>query len=146
MVVIRECDELGRRIHLSNEERRILFGDCMREMRDAQRVTELKRVMDRVNTEVFTSDSDSDPDSSGSVELIMESNKLIKGEAIGFKKSLIKDIEIATLRSLWNVSSTGNEDDVILESCESGESVCMIRPKGVDSEWFYLYTGVIEEF
>src|ERR1044072_5036233 len=76
----------------------------------------------------------------------MESNKFIKGEAIGFKQSLIKDVDIATLRSLWNVSSTGNEDDVILEPCESGENVYMIWPRGVDSEWFYFYVGVIEEF
>ena len=146
MIVIRECDDFGRKIHLGNEERKILFEECMREMSDAQRVTDLKRVTDRFCAEVFTSDSDSDPDSSGSVELIMETNQLIKGEALGFKQSLIRDVEIATLRSLWNVSSTGNEDDVILESCESGESVCMIRPKGVDSEWFYFYSGVIEEF
>src|ERR1051325_6025452 len=101
--------------------------------------------MNRVNTEVLTSDSDSDPNSPGSVELIMESNKLLKREALGFNQSLIKDMEISTLRSLWNISSTGNEDDVILEPCETGENVCMSRPKGVNTEWFYFYVGVVEK-
>src|ERR1051325_4488975 len=39
----------------------------------------------------------------------------------------------------------GNEDDVILETCETGETVCMSRPKGVNPEWFYFYVGVVEE-
>ena len=146
MVVIRECDDFGRKIHLRDEERKILFEECMREMSDVKGVTDLKRVTARVCAEVFTSESDSDPDSSGSVELIMETNRLIKGEAVGFKRSLIQDEEIAALRSLWCISTTGDEDDVILESCEPGESVCMIRPQGAETEWFYFYTGVIEEF
>src|ERR1051325_10825049 len=128
MVIIRECDELENRKHLSSEERRILWEKCMQEMRDALGVEELERVMNKINSEVLTSDSDSDPNSSGFVELIMETNQLLKGEALGFKQSLIKDMEIATLQSLWNISSIGNEDDVISEPCESGENVCMIRP------------------
>ena len=101
--------------------------------------------MNKLNSEVLSSDSDSDSDSSGSVELLMETNNLLKGEALGFKQSVIKDVEIATLQSLWNVSSTGNEDGVILEPCETRENVCMSRPKGVNPEWFYFYVGVVEE-
>src|ERR1044072_4419384 len=146
MVVIRECDDFGRKIHLGDEERKTLFEECMCEMSDTQRVTDLKRVTDRVCAEVFTSESDFDPDSSGSVELIMETNRLIKGEAVGFKRSLIQDEEIAALRSLWCISTTGDKNDLILESCEPEESFCMIRPQGPETEWFYFYTGVIEEF
>ena len=85
MVVIRECDDLGHRKHLNSDERRALWEECMQEMRDALGVEELERVMNKINYEVQTSDSDSNPNSSGSVELLMETNKPFSGEVLGFK-------------------------------------------------------------
>ena len=98
MIIIRECDDLGHRKHLNSDERRTLWEECMREMSDALGVEELERVMNKINSEVLTSDSDSDPDSSGSVELLMKTTKSFSGEVLNFKKSSIRDMEIATLR------------------------------------------------
>ena len=72
----------------------------MQEMRDALGLEELERVLNKINSEVLTSDSDSNPDSSSSVELLMEMNKPFSGEVLGFKQSSIKDMKVTTLRSL----------------------------------------------
>ena len=100
MVIIRECDDLGHRKHLNSNDRRALWEECMREMSDALGVEELERVMNKINSEVLTSNCDSDPNSSGSVELLMETSKPFSGEVLNFKKSSIRDIEIAKLQSL----------------------------------------------
>lgn len=34
----------------------------------------------------------------------------------------------------------------MLEPCMENERVCITRPKGVPDEYFYLYSGVIEDF
>lgn len=58
----------------------------------------------------------------------------------------INEVLIAKLQSLKNVSSIGNEDNVILEPCILGERVCIVRPRGVKNEYFHFYVGVLNDF
>lgn len=65
---------------------------------------------------------------------------------MSYNHNCIYEVEIAKFRSLRNVSSTGNEDDVILEPCILRECVCIDLPRGVKDEYFYFYVGVLEDF
>lgn len=58
----------------------------------------------------------------------------------------IDEVEIAKLRSLMNISFTGNEDDVVLEPCISRGHVCIVRPVGVKDKYFHFYVGVLQNF
>ena len=87
--------------------------------------------MNKVYSEVFTSESDSDLNSSGSMEVLMEASGSFSKEVMGYDQISIDEVEIAELLSLRKVSSNGNEDDVVLEACVPGDRVCMSRPKGV---------------
>lgn len=93
------------------------------------------------------SDFDSDYSSLGSsVEVLMEISESFNPEVTSYDHISIDEIEITKLRSLKNVSSTGNEDDVTMESCIPRECVCIARPKGVKEEYFHFYVGVMEDF
>ena len=100
-------------------------------MRAALGVDEYARVMNKVYSEVFTSESDSDPDSSGSMEVLMETSESFSEEVMGYNQSSMDEVEITKLLSLRKVSLTKNEDDVVVEACIPGEQVCMSQPKGV---------------
>lgn len=65
---------------------------------------------------------------------------------MSYDLSSIYEVKIAKLRSLKNVSSIGNEYNVILEFCIPGENVCIARPRGVKYEYFHFYVGVLEDF
>lgn len=67
-------------------------------------------------------------------------------EVLSYNHIIIDESYILKLDSNTLVSSTENEEDVILEPCIDGESVCLTRPKGVFEEYFYFYSGVIEDF
>src|SRR4051812_24432340 len=62
------------------------------------------------------------------------------------KASSFDEVDIAKLHSLRNISSTGNEDDLVLEPCGPGERVCSLRPASSEDELFYFYPSVIETF
>lgn len=61
----------------------------------------------------------------------MEIMDLFDQEVMSYDHNSINEVEIAKLQSLKNVSSTRNEDAVILEPCIPGERVCIARPRGV---------------
>lgn len=58
----------------------------------------------------------------------------------------INEVKIAKIRSLMDISFTGNEDDIVLVSCIPGEHFCIGLPRGVNDEYFHLYAGVLEDF
>lgn len=70
----------------------------------------------------------------------------IDQEVISYNHNTIVDSDISKLRFNKKISSTGNEEDVVLERCVDGERVCITRPRGVSGEYFYFYLGVIEDF
>lgn len=55
-------------------------------------------------------------------------------------------MEIDKLRSLRNVSSTRNKEDVVLEPCILGECVFIVHPRGVKDKYSHFYTRVLEDF
>ncbi|CAI8614514.1 unnamed protein product [Vicia faba] len=145
MVIIKECDDFGNKRRNNDEEQRVIWEECMQEMRTALGVDEYARVMSKVYSEIFTSESDSDPDSSGSVEVLMETSVSFSGEVMGYDQISMNEVEIAKLRSLRKVSSIGNEDMWSWGACIPGKRVCMSRPNGVQDEWFYFYARVLED-
>lgn len=76
----------------------------------------------------------------------MEISDSFDPEVMSYDHSSIDEVEIAELRPLKNISSTGNEDGVILEPCIPGEHVCIVRPRGVKYEYLYFYVSVLEDF
>lgn len=62
------------------------------------------------------------------------------------RPQFIDDNYISKLLSNNPVSSTRNEEHVVLEPCMVGERVCITRPKRVSNEYFYFYSGVIKDF
>lgn len=67
-------------------------------------------------------------------------------EVLKYKSSSLTRDDIDKLRSNKDISSTGNEEDVILDLCEEGEVVCLFRLKGVDNESFYFYLSLLDNF
>lgn len=53
--------------------------------------------------------------------------------------------DIGKFCSNMNLSSIGNEEDMILEPCVDGERVCIYHPRGVLDELFYLHIGILED-
>lgn len=98
------------------------------------------------NISASFSDYDSESSSSGSsVEVLMEIIESFD-QVVSYDHNFIDEMEIPELRPLKNVSSIGNEDNVILEPCIQGECVCIARPKGVKNEYFHFYVKVLEDF
>ncbi|KAI5401710.1 hypothetical protein KIW84_066252 [Lathyrus oleraceus] len=82
---------------------------------------------------------DYDSSSSGSsVEVLMGIMESFD-QVVSYDHNSIYEMEIPELRPLKNVSSIGNENNVILEPCIQGECVCVARPKGVKDEYFHFY-------
>lgn len=65
---------------------------------------------------------------------------------MSYNHNIIDESYISKLRSTTLVSTTENEEDIILEPCVKSEMVCTIRPKEVSYEYFHFYSGVIEDF
>lgn len=94
-----------------------------------------------------SSNTDSESSSSGFLDTPMEiAGSLIDKEVLSYDHNVIDDTYILKLHSNNLVSSTRNEENVVLEPCVVGERVCITRPKGVFDEYFYFYLGVIEDF
>jgi hypothetical protein len=51
-----------------------------------------------------------------------------------------------SFRSKFNNSATGNEEDVVLLSCDPDERVCDQEMAGEGDESYFVYTAVLEEF
>lgn len=61
---------------------------------------------------------------------------MIDQEVLSYDHNIIDESYILSLRSTTLISSTGNEEDVMLESCVVDERVCIHRPKEVLEEYF----------
>lgn len=44
-----------------------------------------------------------------------------------------------------NISSSKNEDDVLLETCMKGKKICTRRPQEVEEEYFSMYTCFLSD-
>lgn len=75
----------------------------------------------------------------------MEITDSFDEEVMSYDHSSNDNVEITKLPSLNNISSTGNEDDFILEPCLPIR-VCISHPKGVKDEFFHFYVGELEDF
>lgn len=71
---------------------------------------------------------------------------LIDKDVLSYDHNIVDESYILKLSSTTLVSSTGNEEDVILEPGVTSERMCIIRPKEVSDEYFYFYSGIIEDF
>lgn len=71
---------------------------------------------------------------------------MIDKEVLSYDYIVIDDNYILKLCSDNQVTSIENEDEVVLKPCVVGETVCITRPKGVPDEYFYFYSGIIEDF
>lgn len=95
----------------------------------------------------YFSDTNSDYGSSGSVEVLTEmGGSFIDAEVLKYKKSSVTREDIGKLRAKRDISSNGDEEDVVLELCVEGEVVCLFRPKGVDNVFFYFYLSLLDGF
>ena len=91
MVILRECDDEGRTVHKSSEERKKLWDGYMQMLEGSLEVEEYRRVMDKVYSDVLSSESDFDSDSSGSVEILMETAAPFDLEVMNHKNSVADD-------------------------------------------------------
>lgn len=67
-------------------------------------------------------------------------------EVVSYDHSFIDEVEIVKLRSLKNISSIENGDDVVLEPCIPMEGVCIAHPIEFKNEYFHFYASVLQEF
>lgn len=54
--------------------------------------------------------------------------------------------DICKLWAKRDISSTSNEDDVVLELYEEGEFICLFRSRGFSDELSYLYLSLLDDF
>lgn len=108
---------------------------------------------DRIIREVYhkipspTINVDLEYSSSGFPNIHMDATwSLVDKKVLSYNHNIIDESYISKLHSNTSVSFTGNEEDVILEPCVTGEKVCTICPKEVSNKYFYFYSGVIEDF
>lgn len=97
------------------------------------------RIIKEVYGEIFSPISNTDSESSypGFLDTQMEATRsLIDKEVIGYSHSIIDESYISKLCSNTLVSSTGNEEDVILTPYIDGESVYLTRPRRMSDELF----------
>lgn len=105
-------------------------------------------IIREVYGEIPSPDSNTDSESSSPVflDIQMEATwSLIYKEVLSYNHITIDESYISKHRSNILVSLNGNED-VILTHCVDGESVFITWPKRVSDEYFYFYSGVIEDF
>ncbi|RHN55697.1 hypothetical protein MtrunA17_Chr5g0420781 [Medicago truncatula] len=68
-------------------------------------------------------------------------------EEVLVEGSLYTDVRVINLlRSKFNISSTGHEEDVVVLSCDADERVCDQEMGGEQDESFLMYMAVLEVF
>lgn len=68
-------------------------------------------------------------------------------EEVLVEGSLYTDVRVVNLlRSKFNISSTGHEEDVVALSCDADERVCDQEMGGEQDESFLMYMAVLEVF
>lgn len=93
------------------------------------------------------SETDSKSLSSGYVGILMEiTGSFLDKEVMSYDCSIIDNNDISKLQSNKQISSTGNEEDVVLEPFVVGERVCITRSRGVSDKYYYFYLEVIQDF
>lgn len=93
---------------------------------------ESDQIIKEVYGDIFSpcSETDLGSSSSGSVDIVMEMiESFIDQEVISYDHNTINDSEISKLRSNMQISSTENEEDVVLEPFMDRERVYMTRPR-----------------
>lgn len=118
----------------------------MRGRRDTLTQANFDYIVKKAYNNISASFSDFDSEYFSSIDVLMEIMEPFDQEVMSYDYNFIDEVEIDKLRSLRNVSSTGNEDDVILEPCILGERVCVALPREVKDEYFHFYVGVLEDF
>lgn len=150
MVTIRDYgDSEEVPISLTAHERRKLWDECMKECEGHLKQAEFDQIIREVYGYISSphSKTESESSSSGSMDIFMEmARSLIEKEVLSYGHIVIGDNDISKLHSNKQISSTRNEEDVVLEPCVVGERVCITRQKGVSDEYFYFYSVVIENF
>lgn len=68
---------------------------------------------------------------------------MIDKKVLSYDNNVLDDSYILKLRSNNQVSSTRNEEDVVLEPFVVGDRVCITRPKGMPNKYFYFYLRLI---
>lgn len=129
-------------IFLTASDRNRIWNACIRECDGYLSRANFDRIIREVYGEILSliSNTDSESSSSDFSDTRMEATNFLINK---YDHSIIDESYISKLRSNTLISSIGNEEDVILEPCVVGESVCITRPKGVLEEYFYFYLGVI---
>lgn len=63
----------------------------------------------------------------------------IDSEVLSYTHSTINANDVAKPQSSMDISSTGNEEDVVVEPCEDDERVCIFQLRGVtDGHFTYV--------
>lgn len=129
MAIVDACDENVKTLRtLSAREIKDLWDFYLRGCRDTLTQTNFDRIVNDAYIDITTSFNSYDSDSSlssSSIEVLMEITKSFDQEVMSYDQNCIDEVEISKLRTLRNVSSTGNEDVIILEPCIPGECVCI---------------------
>lgn len=118
----------------------------MTECKDALIQVDLYHIIKEVYGDIYASFCNTNYKSSLSgslIEVLMEIADSFDQEMMSYGHSSIDEVETAKLKSLKNISSTKNEDDIVLESCILGKRVCIVRLRGVKDEYFHFYVGVL---
>lgn len=127
MAIVHECDNDGNALKtLSIQEKKNLWDLRIREFKDTLSQDDFDRIINEVYVDIYTSFSDTDFESSSSglsVEVLMEIADSFDQAVMIYDHSSIDEVEISKIRYLKNISSIGNEDDVVLKLCISGECV-----------------------
>lgn len=61
-------------------------------------------------------------------------DRIVNFESRGYLSTFLTEESIAEFRFEKKLSSTGKEEDLIVECCKMGEPVCLARPRGVQNE------------
>lgn len=61
---------------------------------------------------------------------------LINKEVLSYDNNVINENNISKLLSKKSISSSMNEEDIVLEPCVLGDRVGITRPNGVANEYF----------
>jgi hypothetical protein len=166
MVVIRECDESGRvMVPSTAEAKREIWNQCLKHVKRPNGTFDLNALETRYFGHPLFSDMSSSSDSDGNSSsdsdcvflysspgsLVMRDgnrfpticgDKRFTDGVIHVESRFTDPHRIKFLRSKLEVSSTGTEEDVMLETSHPGEKVCLPLPQGVTDEIFHFYASV----
>lgn len=173
MVILRDCDELGRVISpITKEEKRELWNQAIRHAKRPNGTIDLEILKTNyLGHPLFSnlstsSDSDGGNNTDSDCVLLFSSSRsshdrqsrpnfpMICGGSKGdrFANGVMRvesrytdPQQVSFFRSKLHTSSTGNEADVVLEACRSGEKICLPHPQGIADKIFRLYVVVMED-